>query len=482
MKEHQRLLGWLACLVPLCTAPVFGISVTGLVVNQSVSPVENANIDFIDRGTGQNLPLVGDSTNASGSFTVDVPAGNYDITYSPPPASGLAGNHLLNVAVAAPLTLPNVTLPPGFGLALQTVGINGQPVAGVKVNAANALSSPLFLPDNTSNTSGSISTVIPQSGGPFALTLKDVGGSGYADKELLGFAPAGSTNLGPIAVGPARPVSGRTIRYSNLAPVQTVDVDLVDSCGLDLKLTGDLTDPSGNFALSGVSDGLYQIIFRPPGATGLTRREFRQVTISVALALGDVKLGSNHNVYGLVTDTIGTPLNGIDLDFTDQAYNQQVELNNDNTTAAGTFLTQATDGTYTIDFRPPAATPYAPKTIFDVPVTADVNLGTIVLGNAVILSGTVTDPNAVPVVGADLDVIDPTALRKVFTPDDKSGSVGSYSARLAAGTWNLLFTPPASRPDLGPKTYTSQTIGSNATLNVVLPFNVSAAADWQVYE
>ncbi|MGI8908161.1 MAG: carboxypeptidase-like regulatory domain-containing protein [Candidatus Sumerlaeaceae bacterium] len=483
MTISRRKIGRVFCiaytLFQSVWAPAF--VVTGTAVNQASSPVANVNIDFIN-SSGINIPLVGDSTQANGTFSVNVPSGTYRITYTALIGSGLAGGEQLNISVTSDRSVPTMTLPPGYEITLQTVSSTGSLLNSINADFTNASAVAVFAPRNTSNSSGIIQTVIPQTGAPYTMKLKDVGGRGYADKEFINVAPGANVDYGQIIVGPARAVTGRTVRFSNNAIVTSVDIDMIDACGLEIRLTGDLSDAAGLFSLSGVSDGIYQIVVRPPGASGLARREFKDVRISAALNLGDIKLGTERTITGTVVNSGAVPIQGIDLDFTDEYYNQQIFVNNDNTLANGTFSVLASDGTYTIDFRPPSATPYAPKTIFGVVVIGNVNLGTIVLGNYVTLSGTVRDFNNVPVANADLDVIDLTAQKRVFTPNDKTDANGVYAARLSPGTWKLIYSPPVTRPDLQSQTFSSQSVPANTTLNVTLPPAATAAADWQLYE
>lgn len=483
MKILRRATGLVVLLATLLFQPVSsaGFVVNGVVTNGAASPIPNVNVDFIN-ASDVNIPLTGDSTQADGTFSVDVPAGTYRLTYSPPVGSGLAGGEQLNISVAADRSVPTMALPAGYEITFQTVNKAGSLLADINASFTNSSAAAIFAPHNTSGASGIIQTVIPQAGAPYTMKLKDSGGRGYAEKQFINVAPGANINYGQIIVGPARAVTGRTVRYSNGAVVSSVDIDMVDACGLEIRLTADLTDASGLFSLSGVSDGIYQFIVRPPGATGLARREFKNVGISAALNFGDIKLGTEHTVSGTVVNSSAVPIQGIDLNFTDEFYNQQIFLNNDNSLANGTFATLASDGTYTIDFRPPSTTPYAPKTIFGVNVTANVNLGNVVLTNYVTLSGTVRDSNNVGVANADLDVIDVAAQRRVFTPSDKTNADGTYAARLAPGTWKLIYSPPVTRPDLQARTFTSQSVPADTTLNVTLPSQSTAVTDWQLLQ
>lgn len=479
--NSRRVL--LALLTLVTASSVSADTLSGVVTTTGGIPVEGANIDFIDATTGVNVLITGDTTNALGQFTATGPAGLYDITVTPSLASGLIGHKHTNINVSGASSLPNTLLAAGYRFDAVVTDMNGTPVNGADFSIQNAALVKPFIARNTSDATGTVVTYIPTSGGPWTLTWRPPAGLGFAEKGLLNFAPAGDVNLGNIFLGPARNFTARAVRFSNSAAVPNTNLDFFDASGLELKLGGvDLADSSGNFAITGLTDGIYQVFFRPPVATGLTRKEFRLVEVRNNLAMGDVKLGVIRTVTGTVRNTSAAPIPAIDLDFTDQAYGLQAELNNDNSIANGTFSIETTDGVYQIDFRPPAATPYAPKTLFNVSVVGNVNLGTIVLGNYVTLSGTTKDQSGANLVGVDLDVIDPATGGTVFTPNDLSVAGGTYAARLAEGTWTLRYKPPFSRPDLLPVQYDSQNIAGNTTRNVVFTSLLTEANSWELYE
>jgi len=460
----------LAVCVLLVSTAARAAQVSGTAQDPGAVGVANVNVDFIDVSTGVNIPIAsGDTTNATGQFVVDVPVGTYDITYSPLLSTGLAGAEQRNVVISGDTTLPTVTLPLGYQVTLRTVDVTGNPVSGIVAQFEDALQVRVFTPGNTTDSAGDLTTVVPQTGGPYTIRLREFEGRGFGDKELIGFDPVADTDLGSIIVGFAQPFTGRTIRFGTLAPVADVDIDVIDACGLELRIHNDLTDAGGNFSVTGLTDGDYSIVFRPPGATGLDRMTLTGVGVDEPLLLGDVVLGEARTVSGRVIDGVGTPLVGIDLDFRGQVNGYELDTTGDDTLADGTFSVSVPQGLYTIDFRPLTLPGYAPLTLFNILVDGDVDLGDIVLDNALILSGLVTDFDGVPVEAANLDVFDTATGVRVFTPEDLTDASGNYAARLSPGTWDLRFNPPSSRSDLLPVDIPNFEILSNQTLDVVLP-------------
>lgn len=468
-------------LAQLFLGSVFGATVQGLVTGGGL-PVQGVDVDVFDASTGVEIPIaLGDTTDIDGTFSFILDPGTYDFHYSPPFSTGWAGRIVSDVVISGDQTLPEVFLAAGYRVQFTAVTVGGQPVQGVQARFEDNGSADVFTPGNSSDATGLVQTVVPTVGGPFFLTLRDFSGNGFADKSFQGIDLTGDVNWGPIIVGPAQPFVGRVIRYDNSSPVSGVNVDLIDESGLELMLSNDLTDGLGLFSLSGVSDGRYIVYFRPQAATGLVRRAFRKVSISSPYDIGDVVLGIPLQISGRVVTASLTPVMDADINIIDQSYDLEIELSGDNTASDGTFDIEVTNGTFTLIVRPPAASGLAPKTLFDIPLSANVNLGDIVLGDEILLSGRITDSSGQPVANANLDILVPSTQQEIFVANNESDALGDYTVGLESGTWTLKFKPPAGRPDLAPLVISDYVINANTTLDVVLPNAFSSVSSWGFY-
>ncbi len=91
---------------------VRGFVVSGGVRDGASNPVAGVDLDFVDLATGRSIVTVRDDSDPAGAFAVIVPAGTYDIRFTPPDGSGSGVAILPQVSVASNLSLGTVTLPP----------------------------------------------------------------------------------------------------------------------------------------------------------------------------------------------------------------------------------------------------------------------------------------------------------------------------------------------------------------------------------
>ncbi|RLI14519.1 MAG: hypothetical protein DRO43_03805, partial [Candidatus Hecatellales archaeon] len=106
-----------------------GYTVSGTVSDPNGNPVQGAIVVLWDpiSGAGYGRP-----TDASGQYSLTVPAGTYEFHVEPPPGSNLAIYHEMNVAINADTT-KNVTLTSGYTVSGVVSDSNGNPVQGAFV-------------------------------------------------------------------------------------------------------------------------------------------------------------------------------------------------------------------------------------------------------------------------------------------------------------------------------------------------------------
>ena len=95
----QRILALDATLASVAAPDVnlaAGVSLTGSVTD-GLAPIEDVEVTLVDSLTGTPILVTRNDTNVAGTYSIRVPAGNYDVTFTPEPVSG-----------GLPLTLPAV--------------------------------------------------------------------------------------------------------------------------------------------------------------------------------------------------------------------------------------------------------------------------------------------------------------------------------------------------------------------------------------
>lgn len=223
----------------------------------------------------------------------------------------------------------------------------------------------------------------------------------------------------------------------NAAAVDSVEIRLFTATGVPIGIPLTLSDPAGQYAVTGLPNGDYVLQFRPPTATSLVAEE-RPATVAGANTTLNVSLAAGHILSGFVRDVQGTGIASIDL----QAYDRDTGLlaltPGDDTDANGFYDVVLPAGEYDLEWRAVGvgAQPWIPfeeRLQIDAATTYDV---TLLLG--MFVSGTVTDQGGFPLVSVNLDFIDATTGVKALTPGDNTLADGTYTAHVPLGTYNVV--------------------------------------------
>ncbi len=113
-----------------------------------------------------------------------------------------------------------------------------------------------------------------------------------------------------------------------------------------------------------------------------------------------------------------------------------LNLNKIVTAANGSFSFVVPAGTYNVDFEAPTTT-LTPRRVRGVRVSGATNMGTIQLVPGVPLSGFIRTSTNVGVAGGDINVYDQATGKKLFTPNDLTGSVGQFTVVIPPGTYRV---------------------------------------------
>lgn len=168
-----------------------GVVVTGTVTGPS-GPVAGADIDVFTTD-GYKLFTPNDNTNASGVFSVVIPAGTYTFTVEPLVSSGLVGTRTAPTTVSLNGSIGTITLAAGVPLTIAVTTPTG-PVAGVNLDVIDPVTlAKLVVTADESDALGNISTFVPA--GTWNLSLVAPEGNLGAPVLLTAQAVAGATSL-----------------------------------------------------------------------------------------------------------------------------------------------------------------------------------------------------------------------------------------------------------------------------------------------
>jgi len=256
--------------------------------------------------------------------------------------------------------------------------------------------------------------------------------------------------IGSLASADA--ITGRVVNASGVG-VAGVDIDFVNlGSGGNPHEMNDGTDANGNFVTT-VDPGIYEVrFFAPtPPTTTLLAKSLSPVSIHGTVNLGTITLTNGVSLQGTTVNQGNQPVGGIKIDVYNDATNTLVLMKNNVTSAFGAFNVAVPKNTA---LRAELLTSgvigqtLAPRKIFGT-LAANTNMGSITMQTGFHVSGTVHRTNGTNVVGADIDIVDPSNNQTLFTPNDDSNSVGVFDVVVPAGTYELDLIRPTGQVLVG---------------------------------
>lgn len=243
-----------------------GFIVSGTVRNAATSlPIADVDVD-VDTLAGQRIITPSDNTNASGVFSVIVPAGTYNLSFAAPPGVLVVGTRILNVGVTGTTTLNNITMATGFALSGTVFGPGGVPVAGADLDVDRVLGNVrLFTPNDSTAANGNFSIVVPA--GTYTLTVEPAFSTSLVGARVTPITVTGaSVNLGAVNLQLGVLLSG-TLTGWNGAPEANADIDvIVPSTLAEVVTPSDATAANGTWAVL-VPNGTYTVRFQTAKAS-----------------------------------------------------------------------------------------------------------------------------------------------------------------------------------------------------------------------
>ncbi len=324
-----------------------GFTVSGLVRQPNLTPVFNADFDFINSVTGVLVSTPSDNTAADGSYLVLVPQGTYDIRVTPLFTDGLVPIEVLNVPITGN-TVMNFTVSPGHVISGTVTGPARAPVAGADIDLINtATGAKLFTPSDNTNSMGQYQLLAVT--GMYDLVAKPPVASHLAPVVVDSVNVSSATVVNFVV--PSGFLLSGTVRNSNLAPVFDADIDAaVSSTGAKVYLTGDNTDAAGNFGVI-IVGGTYDLDFEPPLTRRLTAQQLKNQLVSTDMVL-NITLDTGIVISGTVTDSAAVPVSNVDVTAIINSSGDTIFTPLDNTGLTGTYQILVPPDLYNLRYIP----------------------------------------------------------------------------------------------------------------------------------
>lgn len=265
-----------------------GVSLSGRTKDVNGFPVANVDLDVVDLGTGQEMPLQEDRTNAFGNFTLAVPTTPIEVQFKTDGLSPRLAPLALELTLSGNTSLGDLALLPGHLLEGTVQRSGGVPVSGADIDVlVSATGDKLFTPNDNTNSAGIFSAVVPD--GTYTLEVCPKPANLLVAKEAPAGVVNGDTNVGVITLDNGVVLSGTIMDFLG-TPVQGADVDVRDSTtDASVVLCSDNSNTSGGYSVV-VPTGTFSVTFRPAGdcASGLGQHRIAGVVISGNTVLGGV--------------------------------------------------------------------------------------------------------------------------------------------------------------------------------------------------
>ena len=287
-------------------------------------------------------------------------------------------------------------------------------------------------------------------------------------KVMSNVVVTGTVNLGNVALQSGLALSGRTVHSVSGAGIAGVNIDIQQN-GLNVVVTNDLTDASGNFLLA-VPMGTIEVRFDASvlGAPLLASKEV-ELTQSSNFSMGNVPLKPGFVVSGsVVRASNGSAVVDADVDAVDNATGEKIYTPSDNTNSSGFVDFVLPAGNFQLEFCAPLANKLVTKVLPSLNVAGTTSFGTVALSPGVILSGTILAFDGQAHANVDIDLL--TASTGAIVPLclDKTAANGTYAVVVPTGTFEVQFEPPYSLP-LGSDIKFNVSITQDTNLNGTLP-------------
>lgn len=271
-------------------------------------------------------------------------------------------------------------------------------------------------------------------------------------------------------------------------PVAGADFDVYDLDGNKLA-PSDNTDAAGRYGLV-LAAGRYDVLVQPLAGSGVAPMWTRNVDVAGTTTL-DWVLPPAFRQLGRTRDAGGAPVGAVRVEFDRVPDGERSPALGNLSSPFGTFAAYVAHGTYTVTATPPEATGLAPARISPWPMPTPDTLD-FMLVPAARLSGSVRDGGGAPVAGVRLAFDGEADGARVPSAENRTATDGSYRARVAPGTYRVLYEAPRDSR-LASRRVAGVDLAADAVLDVTLEqgvlvsgrvFDASGAplvgADWDV--
>ncbi len=422
--------------------------ISGAVTDTAGSPIAGADIDIAPSGGGLDLSLSGDATGVDGTFSLTildvVLSGFYDIQINPPVGSQYIGIELPGFFLSGSTDLGAFVLLIGWNLSGHVADESGLALEGIDLELSDANGVEIAVQNDDTDALGNYSIVVPEGTWDVVFRQPTPGPVSYVAVLVPAVDLAADVVLPDIVMQVGYALTGH-VEDATGSPVSGVDVDLHDAAtDASIHTEDDNSNASGDFSVVAPAGALSLLVRPPPGI--LLVPQIVAITVAAPPATNDagtITLPVGVEISGRVLDDSLEPEPSVDLDLVLLPTEQVIDPVQDDTNAMGEFAVVVEPGDYDVRVRPAFASGLAPMVLTGISASASIDLGDIELAAGAAVTGTALAAGA-GLEGVAVTATDAATGTPVYLFGNVTGADGGFAIRIASGTYDFLFTPPAA--------------------------------------
>ncbi len=423
----------------------FGKVLTGWVRDSlgALILTKDIDLDVSDALTGVLEFTPNDNSRSDGHYAVIISPGLKTLGFAPTVVgSRHAAVSFRNVNILNDTAI-DASMPAGVVVSGRILDQSSQPARNVDLDFdSSATKVRITTPNDNTDNNGDYIVTVPR--GVYDITIEPQ----VADR-LVGqrryLIPINRDTVIDWSVQTGWSLSGTVTQLSGGAPVQTCDIDVVDTISVPpvkLVTPGDKTSAAGFYEVV-VPAGFFDLHYQPPVSTHLASVNLHAIHIGQDTVV-NVTLPSGILLNGTITSGSGALVDGADIDALNSASKATVLAAGDKTNFFGQYAMVLPSAIYDLEFEAPKSRRLQAKKLLNQAVVSDRTLS-VVLDTGLSVSGIIRAGVGGPVVDSvDVDALIQSTWTNTFQPGDMSDSLGAYQIIIGFVSHTLIFRPLVS--------------------------------------
>ena len=342
---------------------------------------------------------------------------------------------------------------------------NGAPVDNCDLDFDNVFTGErLYTPGDNTDPSGFYTVCVPN--GTYNISYGPPPGTHLLGYRLFNQVLSGNTQI-DVSLDFGKVISGTATDSATGLPIGRVNLNVDDlATGHRVYTPNDKSDSlTGDYWVV-VPQGNYRLRYKSPVGSRWLSRQMEPVSV-FADTIINVVLAQGMLLSGNVRDGFGAGIENISIDLRDMATGEKIYLANNGTDSTGFYNAAVPSGLFQLRYVPLPGDRHIGVAVDSVLIESDMARDQI-LDSGWLVSALVHDSTGNPLEAADLDVIQISTAEKLYTPNDKTDSLGLSTIVLRPDLYTIRVQPPPGSI-FDRVVLDSVSISSDTSFDVTLP-------------